>query len=237
MWSEANGIPAPMGSSSRRSEYRSVFVSEIVFFVYFFLPPLPPSSPFPFRSDPFRFQITIAVFPFQYPMSVRFRFPATEPNRIESQRPTLRFVRSLEPAEWAGPGRTGTHLAQQHLPHHKSAAGTAHIRLQRCYAACRLLRFDTFRGAEVLQQRDPILSTKVHELDVLHPIVEEDALAVGIHAAVGAVQVLGQGPWDVVGSGPLATGLHHPTGQLQESGRLQGHVLDEADHQRIVAET
>lgn len=69
---------------------------------------------------------------------------------------------------------------------------------------------------------------------MLHPVVEEDALAVGIHAAIGAVQILGQCPGDVIGSGSLATGLHHATSQLEEGGWLQRHVLHEAHHQRIV---
>lgn len=72
---------------------------------------------------------------------------------------------------------------------------------------------------------------------MLHAIVEEDAPAVGVHAAVGAVQVLGQGPWYVIRSWSLATGLHHAPGQLQQGGWLQGHVLDEADYQRVVAQT
>jgi len=89
----------------------------------------------------------------------------------------------------------------------------------------------------VEQQRLEVLQSGDARRQDLDQVVEEDALAVGIHTAVGAVQVLGQCPGDVIGSGSLAAGLYYPAGQLQKGGRLQGHVLHEAHHQRIVTQT
>lgn len=109
-------------------------------------------------------------------------------------------------------------LAQQHLAHHEAAVGTGVTHVGATNASIGTgwaLRFDALGGAEILQQGHPIFATEINELNVLHTIVEEDALAVGINAAIGAVQIVDQGAWHIGGSGLLATGAHNAPGKLQ----------------------
>lgn len=95
-----------MGSSSRRSEYGSVFVSEIVFFVFIFATVTAVVSvSVPFRSVPIPNNNAVSV---PISMLVRFRFPATEPNRIASSRNGRRSFYTLPGAGgMGGPGPDG----------------------------------------------------------------------------------------------------------------------------------
>lgn len=112
---------------------------------------------------------------------------------------------------WAGLGC----LAQQYLAHHEAAIGAGVAHVVGTGGTCRSLRLDALGGAEILQQRHTVLAAEVHELDVLHAIVKEDALAVGIDAAVGAVQILDQGARHIGGSRTLSTGANDAPSQLQ----------------------
>lgn len=98
------------------------------------------------------------------------------------------------------------------------------------------LRFDALRRAEILQQRHTILAAEVHEFDVLDAIVEEDTLAVGIYATVGALQVIVDGAWHNARAVRNANTFYNARGEFHQRGWLHRDILYEAHHQRIVTQ-
>lgn len=70
---------------------------------------------------------------------------------------------------------------------------------------------------------------------MFHSIVKENALALGVDAVVRACQVGDDGPRQVGGGVRHVVLLGGAGGDLQQAGRVVGHVADEAHHQRVVS--
>lgn len=111
--------------------------------------------------------------------------------------------------------------------------------------------------AEVLQQRQAVFATKVHKLYLLHSGWEVNAykrtkwqlkiaelwtsvcrtFAFRVNAAMCPVQIIVQGLRDIFSSIRHLLDFNDSSGKLEQRGRFEDHVLDEAHDERVVAQT